>query len=107
MRALGICCGASTITVVEVERAGTAINVGAVASKAHEGNPKQVVNDLLSDRGFEAYDRVASTGRKLRHILNLTTISEPLATEQAVAFIHQAYPALNAVVSAGGETFPP
>lgn len=47
MKALGICCGASTITTVEVERHGGTTQVVHVASKAHEGNPKQVVTDLL------------------------------------------------------------
>lgn len=41
----------------------------------------------------------ASTGRKLRKLLNLTTISEPLAVEHTVSDIRDRYPEINAVVS--------
>ncbi len=105
MKTLGICCGASTITMVEVERTEERTRILDVVSRAHEGNPKQVVQLLLSEREVETIDRVVSTGRKLRHMLSLTTISEPLATEKAVAYVRDRYPAINAVVSAGGETF--
>jgi len=105
MKSLGICCGASTITTVELERTDETVRIVQVISRAHEGNPKQVVRDLLSERKIESFARVASTGRKLRHLLNIATISEPLATEQSVAFIKSRYPAADAIVSAGGETF--
>ncbi len=105
MRALGICCGASTITMVEVDGNEQTPRVADVVSRAHEGNPKRVVADLLAERDLERLDRVASTGRKLRHLLNLTTVSEPLATERAVEHTRRRHPEMNAVVSAGGETF--
>lgn len=44
MKALGICCGASTITLVELERKARAVKVIHVASRAHDGNPKQAVD---------------------------------------------------------------
>jgi predicted CoA-substrate-specific enzyme activase len=105
MKALGICCGASSITAVEIMREGGQTRISKVVSKAHEGNPKKVVADLLHEHKVDSYDRVASTGRKLRQMLNLTTISEPLAIEHAVSFVRHRYPGINAVVSAGGETF--
>jgi len=76
-----------------------------VVSRAHDGNPKLVVAELLSSMELESCDRMASTGRKLRSLLSLSTISEPLAVEHAVAFIKDRYPQMKAVVSAGGETF--
>ena len=57
MKALGICCGASTITTVEVERQRGATQVVRVSSKVHEGNPKQVVTDLLTGKALVACDR--------------------------------------------------
>jgi hypothetical protein len=48
MKALGICCGASTITIVELERKIMAVNVIHVASRAHDGNPKKGVADLTA-----------------------------------------------------------
>ncbi len=105
MKVLGVCCGASTISMVEMEKAGSGPKVVDVVSRAHDGNPKQVVADLLATRDLESFDHIASTGRKLRHLLNLTSVSEPLAIEHAVAFVGDRYPKMNAVVSAGGETF--
>ena len=67
MRATGICCGASTISIVEVERKGKVEKIVDVVSQAHDGNPKQVVADLLFDRKLDPCDRVASTGRNDRH----------------------------------------
>ena len=105
MKSIGICCGASTITAVEMVREGTTASIINVYSRAHDGNPKQVVAELLYSLDLDSCARVASTGRKLRHLLNLSTLSEPMAVEQAVAFIRHRYPRMNAVVSAGGETF--
>ncbi len=105
MKVLGVCCGASTISIVEMEKAGSGPKVVDVVSRAHDGNPKKVVFDLLASRDLESFDRIASTGRKLRHLLNLTSVSEPLAIEHAVVFVGDRYPKMNAVVSAGGETF--
>jgi predicted CoA-substrate-specific enzyme activase len=105
MKTLGICCGASTISAVCMTREGEVARVVKVVSKPHDGNPKQVVAELLSAMDIASCDRIASTGRKLRQLLNLTSISEPLAVEHAVAHIRDRYPETNAVVSAGGETF--
>ena len=105
MRALGICCGASTITVVEAVRGDNGVKVNGIDSRSHNGNPKQTIREILASKDLEKFDRMASTGRKLRHLLNLTSISEPMATESAVAHVRKRYPKINAVVSAGGETF--
>ena len=59
MRTLGICCGASTISAVEMVREA---KVAKVVSRAHDGNPKRVVAELLSFMEFESCDRMASTG---------------------------------------------
>lgn len=105
MKTVGICCGASTISVVCMKREGMDTQIVNVMSRAHNGNPKQVVTEILSSLDIASCDRIASTGRKLRQLLNLTTISEPLAVEYAVSHIRDRYPEMNAVVSAGGETF--
>lgn len=105
MKTLGICCGASTISIVCMKRESMNTRIINVVTRAHDGNPKQVVTELLSSLDIASYDRIASTGRKLRQLLNLTTISEPLAIEHAVRHIKDRYPVVNAIVSAGGETF--
>jgi len=105
LQVLGICCGASTITAVRMARRGNSAKVVKTISRAHDGNPKKVVAELLTAMDYKACDRVASTGRKFRLLLNLTTISEPLAVEQALSHIKERYPRMNALVSAGGETF--
>ena len=49
--------------------------------------------------------RVAVTGRKLRNRLALSSLSEPEATEMAVAHVLPEGHPYRVVVSAGGETF--
>ncbi len=105
MKSLGICCGASTITVVELEKNGDEERVLNVHSKAHEGNPKRVIRDLIDKVELDAFDRMTVTGRKFRSLVDMTNISEPLATEKALKFIDKDEGKFNAVVSAGGETF--
>ncbi|NQT96772.1 MAG: hypothetical protein HQ562_03435, partial [Candidatus Marinimicrobia bacterium] len=64
MRTLGLCTGASTITLVDAEKSGKAIEVNGIHSYAHEGNPKQVVKDLLGQFDLEKVNSIAVTGRR-------------------------------------------
>ena len=48
---------------------------------------------------------MAATGRKFRDRLQMATLSEPEAVEIAYAYLRDKYPDVDAIVSAGGETF--
>ncbi|RZB34591.1 MAG: hypothetical protein SRB1_00359 [Desulfobacteraceae bacterium Eth-SRB1] len=109
---LGICLGASTVSIVHTIQ--EASGQGGRESKpevveyslyTHEGNPKQILLSALKSLNINSYDRIAVTGRKFRNFVNLSTISEPEAVEYAYRFVKPADIACPAVVSAGGETF--
>lgn len=101
--ALGICCGSTTITAVEVTKKNGSVIVDHVDRRRHDADAKDVLLQILDDRGAHEFDRVAATGRQLRHLLDLSTISEPLAVETALRFSDRN--GYDAIVSAGGETF--
>ncbi|MFH2049969.1 MAG: hypothetical protein ABIJ12_11035, partial [bacterium] len=105
MRTLGLCTGASTITLVDAEKNGRAIEINAVHSYAYEGNPKQIVKDLLRKFDLKRVNSIVVTGRGFKKFLNLTNISEPLAIEYALKHIKNDGKHYNAIISAGGETF--
>ena len=107
--AYGICLGASTVTAVRVhgsaDRAGPAVD--AVIRRAHEGNPRAVFRRALEELAPDGGAPFLVTGRNLRRFEGLPLITEPEATEVALAHIcrdaagNHRYDAL---VSAGGET---
>lgn len=103
---LGICLGASTVSLVEVERReGTPPVIVKHAAKAHQGSVRDCLAALLQEAGDLTDKKLCVTGRKFRHSLNLSTISEPEATELAVGHILPADHPYRVVISAGGETF--
>ncbi len=105
MKSLGICIGATTLSAVKIESRGEgAGSLKRVYLNAHNGNPRQAVMDALHTVGVSPGTKVAVTGRKFRHLLNLTSISEPEAVESALSK-YNGGSKINAVVSAGGENF--
>ncbi len=104
MRSLGICLGASTVTVVEL-RKSERISIDNVYVIAHEGNPRKVLSSILSNISASLFDVIAVTGRKFRQLINLTTITEPEAVEKALAYVNHSQKKYHMVISAGGETF--
>ena len=116
-KALGICIGAATISVVQVadyrphDSKGSSISpeggihIVDAAVHSHEGNPRQTIQSILSDLDLNQFDRIAATGRRFRHFVNFAALSEPEAVEYAYAFVKPADVDCPAVVSAGGETF--
>jgi len=113
---LGICLGASTVSLVEMEGPADsatlkdlsnqpAIRVIDHASTPHGGNPKNKLFEIISDIDISRFDRVAVTGRRFRHFVDLTPISEPEAVEYAYQFVKPKGVDAPAIVSAGGETF--
>ena len=105
MRSLGICLGASTVTLVELSEVNNRRAVERAHIEAHEGNPRHVLNGILSGMDIGCFDSIAVTGRKFRHLVNLTAITEPEAVENALDFVNGHDSCYTVLVSAGGETF--
>ena len=119
MRTSGICIGASTITVACVTEKDEVISVDKTFCVSHEGNPREILLNLLNQDNIKNAHRIVVTGRNLRHLVNAATLSEPEAAEEAYKYIMniqnsddngdntreftQDSPAV--IVSAGGETF--
>ena len=107
MKALGICIGASTISTVQLESAdpGEPPRVTAHSTHPHDGDPRRTLISVLSGLDFGEVARFAATGRRFRHHVNLSQISETEAVELAYRFSRPPGVECPAVVSAGGETF--
>jgi len=110
MKALGICMGASTVSLVQVEQDLDAPGMPSPriiqhSLHTHEGDPKRTLVRALAGLDMRAFDRIAVTGRKFCRFVNLTSVSEPEAIETAYPFVKPPEIDCPAVVSAGGETF--
>lgn len=105
MKTIGICIGASTITFASVTGGPQGPDITDSRSIPHEGNPREVLATLFKEPGIRSADRIAVTGRKLRHLLKATTLSEPEALETAYGHYSAQGNRAQVVVSAGGETF--
>ncbi|MEK6194443.1 MAG: activase, partial [Deltaproteobacteria bacterium] len=67
--------------------------------------PEKDTTQALDNLELAAFDRVAATGRKFRHVVRLSSIPEPQAVELAYQFTRPPATSCPAVVSAGGESF--
>jgi predicted CoA-substrate-specific enzyme activase len=116
IKSLGICLGASTISLAQLQWNPNNRNSGSAPQNPkatlidaslypHEGNPKQTLINALEKLDLNSFDRIAATGRKFRKYVNLSSISEPEAVEYAYQFIKPPDISCPAVISAGGETF--
>ncbi|MCX5846395.1 MAG: acyl-CoA dehydratase activase [Deltaproteobacteria bacterium] len=106
MKSLGICIGASTLSAVGITRDKDGqIHKTSINVRPHHGNPREALLETLINLGVDGYDRIAVTGRKFRHAVNLSSISEPEAVESALFHLNGNGQNLDAVISAGGETF--
>jgi predicted CoA-substrate-specific enzyme activase len=105
-RSLGICIGASTLSMVSVKKdTEGGIAVEDAFLKVHHGNPQQLFESAIAAMPLHEYDKVAVTGRKFRHLVNLTSIPEPKAVEEAFLHTNGHGQHVQAIVSAGSETF--
>ena len=112
---LGICLGASTVSAVQVEAVrhqtsgpdhpGAPARIVDHVIKAHGGNPKKTILSVLQKFDVGSFHRVAATGRKFRNFVEMTSISEPEATEHAYRYCRPDQVRCPAIVSVGGETF--
>lgn len=106
-RAFGICLGASTVSAVEIQVNGSepGPKVSRVIREPHEGNPKDTFAKVIEDLNIDGAP-VLITGRKFRSFVNLPSITEPEAVEQALEYISNGSKGeWDALISAGGETF--
>ncbi len=101
---LGICLGASTISIVEIVSKNGKINIDNVIVTPHEGDPKGIIS-----KHIKKYDLtkqyIAVTGRKFRELMNISSITEPEAAEIAYNYLNDGKSHYDAIVSAGGESF--
>jgi len=105
-KSIGICIGATTVSAVLVSRDGEErVQVESVCVRPHHGDPRGVLTDILYRLAGNGDFRIAVTGRKFRHRVNLSSISEPEAVEAALSCINGRGDPVDAVVSAGGESF--
>jgi len=106
---LGVCLGASTVSIVQVGLSGSGPNAAPHiidhALYPHDGNPSRTLIRALEPLDLSQFKGIAATGRKFCRFLNLTTISEPEAVETAYPYVKPAGLRCPAIVSAGGETF--
>jgi len=108
---VGLCLGASTISLVELARKdkdGCAVDGPQLVHKArfpHEGDPRGTLTAALKTLDTRRVTAIAATGRSFRKFVNLTSIPEPLAVEYAYRRLKPGNVDCPAVVSAGGETF--
>jgi predicted CoA-substrate-specific enzyme activase len=116
IRALGLCLGASTVSVAQVEgmrskdgkdkpKVQGRPHVVGYSLHPHDGDPKRTLLSALECLDLKSFDRIVATGRRFRQFVNLTSIPEPEAVEYAYRFVKPPDVSCPAVVSAGGETF--
>ena len=105
MDSLGICLGASTVSLTRLRNNSGVSEVVWSQNHDHEGNPRRCLTDLLGKVEDIKNLNIAVTGRKFRKLLTLSSISEPEAVELAYRFILPPDHPCKLIVSAGGETF--
>ena len=105
MRSAGVCVGASSVDFVELETTPAGIRILEARTRRHEGNVRGALVDLVRDRDYTSSLPTAVTGKRFRSQIKLPGISEPEATESAYDVLKHIYGHVDAIVSAGGETF--
>lgn len=116
LTSLGLCLGASTVSMVQIEqylnpktsnptKRNNNPRIIKSAFHPHEGNPQKTLLRLINGFDLNKFDRIVATGRRFRSFVNLTSIPEPEAVEYAYRYIKPADILCPAIVSAGGETF--
>ncbi len=103
--ALGLCLGASSISLAVVRPGHGTASIIRARSRAHGGDPASTLRAMLEDvPGWRAMP-VAVTGRKLRSMVRLPSLSEPEAVELAARHVLGPEGDPVSVLCAGGETF--
>ncbi len=104
MKSLGVCAGASSISLVGLEQNDADVTFLFSRSQAHDGNPRRVLREMLEEIEHIQDFNIAATGRKFRNMLNFSGLAEPEAVELAAAFLMPKEHPCRVIISAGGET---
>ncbi|MFI5253321.1 MAG: acyl-CoA dehydratase activase [Bacteroidota bacterium] len=103
MKSLGICIGASTIKLAEVDEQG---NVFRSIIQKHDCNPRKVLGELFQSVHPSDYNGITVTGRKFKELINLPAITEVEATELSLKYyLKGKQEQFNAILSLGSENF--
>jgi predicted CoA-substrate-specific enzyme activase len=101
--AIGICIGASTISIAKLLKEDSIIKIFFTESISHDGNPKQVLMDFFNKNDLTGIS-VVVTGRKFKDLTNTLSISEPEAIEITNGYLN-IKGKFGAIASLGGENF--
>ena len=82
---LGICIGASSISIVRAQANADSIQITDVRTLSHEGNPRKILRDFFSENDLTGIS-VVVTGRKFRNLINAASIPEPEAIEETSVY---------------------
>ena len=103
--ALGLCLGASSIGLVRLAASNGGVRILHAENRSHGGNPTDTLHAMLdAEPGWRTLP-LAVTGRKLRNLVRLPSLSEPEAVELAAAHVLGTQVGGVTVLSVGGETF--
>ena len=100
---VGICIGASSISIVRAQLYAESIQITDVRTVSHEGNPRKVLEDYFSQNDLTGIS-VVVTGRKFKNLINAVSISEPEAIEETLSYL-KLNGKYKAIASLGGENF--
>lgn len=109
---LGICIGASSISIVRAQPIAGSIQITGVRTISHEGNPRKVLEDFFCLEDLTGIS-VVVTGRKFRNLINAVSIPEPEAIEESLNYLKNikhdsrfnGNDNYRAIASLGGENF--
>ena len=102
---VGLCLGASTLSLVVLQGIGSERRIVNTIRQTHFGNVRNCLLEIVGRHEHLFQAKFCVTGRKFRHAVRLSSISEPEAVELALAQILPANHPYRIVISAGGETF--
>jgi len=103
-RIIGVCLGASSISLVKLKWENKFISLEKTLNLPHNGDPRKALEENLIKFNSDS-NPVVVTGRKFRNLVKFTNIPEPEATEYAFSFINKSKEDYSAIASLGGETF--
>ncbi len=99
MKSLGICIGASSISLVILKDN----KINWHSTKLHEGDPKTTLKSMLQNLDLKEINNFLITGRKFKEFVKIPNITEPEAIENALEFLN--IKDIDTIISAGGENF--
>jgi predicted CoA-substrate-specific enzyme activase len=112
---IGVCLGAWSVSFAFISIENNNITLDKTYKIIHNGSPQAILSQYLQDNNLLVYPIVV-TGRKFRNSVNITNISEAVATEYALEFLLNQWQdsenlnklqiqSISAIASLGAETF--